>query len=102
MVADGNSPVAPLSSATAAAVQSKGLTGLAARVVFGTLLGLAGALVILTGGWCYMISACFVAYQASKEYFGFLTSKVPPVPQSRMLQYCHYCRATPDEAACRY
>lgn len=76
MVADSSSPIAPLSpAAAAAAVQSKGLTGLAARVVFGTALGVAGALVILTGGWCYMISACFVAYQASREYFGFLTSK---------------------------
>ncbi len=84
MVADGSTPVAPLTPASAAAaVQSKGLTGLAARVVFGTLLGAAGALVILTGGWCYMISACFVAYQASKEYFGFLTSKVPLALHSR-------------------
>jgi hypothetical protein len=77
MVADGSTPIAPLSPAAAAAtVQNKGLSGLAARVVFGTVLGVAGALVILTGGWCYMISACFVAYQASREYFGFLTSKV--------------------------
>lgn len=77
MVADNSSPIAPLSpAAAAAAVQSKGWSGLAVRVVFGTALGVAGALVILTGGWSYMISACFVAYQASREYFGFLTSKV--------------------------
>lgn len=56
--------------------RSRGLSGLAARIVFGTALGVAGALVILTGGWCYMICACFIAYQASQEYFGFLTSKV--------------------------
>ena len=60
----------------ATAARSKGLSGLAARVVFGTALGIVGALVILTGGWCYMLCACFVAYQASQEYFGFLTSKV--------------------------
>lgn len=60
----------------AAVAQSKGLSGLAARLVFGTALGVGGALVILTGGWCYMICACFIAYQASQEYFGFLTSKV--------------------------
>ena len=77
MVADGSTPIAPLSPlAAGAAAQRKGLSGLAARIVFGTALGVAGALVILTGGWCYMISACFVAYQASREYFGFLTSKV--------------------------
>ena len=82
MVADGSTPIAPLSPvAASAAAQSKGLSGLAARIVFGTALGVAGALVILTGGWCYMISACFVAYQASREYFGFLTSKVLDAPK---------------------
>ena len=64
-------PVAPLP-----ALPRKGLTGLAARVVFGVLLGVSGAIVILTGGWFYMAIACLVAYQASQEYFGFVTSKV--------------------------
>ena len=64
-------PIAPLP-----AMPRKGLTGLAARVVFGILLGVSGAIVILTGGKFYMGIACLVAYQASQEYFGFLTSKV--------------------------
>jgi len=64
-------PVAPLP-----ALPRKGLTGLAARIVFGVLLGVSGAIVILTGGWFYMAIACLVAYQASQEYFGFVTSKV--------------------------
>ena len=67
-------PVAPLP-----ALPRKGLTGLAARIVFGLLLGVSGAIVILTGGWFYMAIACLVAYQASQEYFGFVTSKVWPV-----------------------
>lgn len=96
MVADSSNPIAPISpAAAAAAVQSKGLTGLAARVVFGTALGVAGALVILTGGWCYMISACFVAYQASREYFGFLTSKVrakPVIAAGCIREHLHVCR----------
>ena len=57
------------------ALPRKGLTGLAARIVFGLLLGVSGAVVILTGGYFYMGIACLVAYQASQEYFGFVTSK---------------------------
>lgn len=64
-------PVSPLP-----ALPRKQLSGLAARVVFGVLLGLSGAVVILSGGLFYMGIACLVAYQASQEYFGFLTSKV--------------------------
>lgn len=59
----------------ATVARSKGLSGLAARVIFGSALALVGSLVILTGGWCYVLCACFIAYQASQEYFGFLTSK---------------------------
>lgn len=70
---DVSNAVSPDMAATVA--RSKGLSGLAARLVFGTALGVVGALVILTGGWCYMLCACFIAYQASQEYFGFLTSK---------------------------
>ena len=39
---------------------------LAKRVVFGTILGLSGAAVIVTGGWLYGAVACLAAYQCSK------------------------------------
>lgn len=39
---------------------------LAKRVVFGTILGLSGAVVIVTGGWLYGAVACLAAYQCSK------------------------------------
>lgn len=79
--ADIVSPSAAASSAVAPvsplpALPRKQLSGLAARVVFGVLLGLSGAVVIISGGKVYMGIACLVAYQASQEYFGFLTSKV--------------------------
>lgn len=116
-------PVSPLP-----ALPRKQLSGFAARVVFGVLLGLAGVVVILSGGAFYMGIACLVAYQASQEYFGFLTSKVrlrehrrrrrPPAPTFRPgpplpMVADYFCgrapsagpyscaRSSPAEGACR-
>ncbi|KXZ49904.1 hypothetical protein GPECTOR_19g355 [Gonium pectorale] len=55
------------------------------RVVFGVLLGAAGAVVILYGKLAMLALLVFVTYQASQEYFGFMTSKqmskgMPPPP----------------------
>ncbi|PNH05770.1 hypothetical protein TSOC_007928, partial [Tetrabaena socialis] len=55
------------------------------RVFFGLLLGLAGAVVILYGKLAMLALLVFVSYQASQEYFGFMTSKqmskgMPPPP----------------------
>ena len=87
-------PIAPVP-----AIPRKGLTGLAARVVFGVLLGLSGAVVILTGGKVYMGIACLVAYQASQEYFGFLTSKVR-VWRLPKLRSCHASHPEPTHLSC--
>ncbi|PRW05876.1 Phosphatidate cytidylyltransferase [Chlorella sorokiniana] len=48
---------------------------LAKRVVFGTILGLSGAVVIVTGGWLYGAVACLAAFQCSKEYIGMVSAK---------------------------
>lgn len=56
-------------------VRGKGLGSLALRVIFGTVLGLLGAVVITTGGWIFTGAVCLVAYQATQEFFGFITSK---------------------------
>lgn len=58
---------------------------LANRVFFGLLLGLSGAVVILYGKLAMLALLVFVAYQASREYFGFMSSKqmskgMPPPP----------------------
>lgn len=45
------------------------------RIVSSTVLGLLGAVIIVAGGWPYCLTACLVAYQASQEFFGFVTSK---------------------------
>ncbi|EFJ50617.1 hypothetical protein VOLCADRAFT_43405, partial [Volvox carteri f. nagariensis] len=55
------------------------------RVFFGFVLGLAGAVVILYGKLLMLALLVFVAYQASREYFGFMSSKqmskgMPPPP----------------------
>jgi hypothetical protein len=68
-----NPPAA--AAAAAAAVPKKGSSSLAKRAVFGTILGLAGAVVIVTGGWLYAIVTCLVAYQASQELIGMLGAK---------------------------
>ena len=56
-------------------VRGKGLGSLALRVIFGTVLGLLGAVVITTGGWIFTGAVCLVAYQATQEFYGFITSK---------------------------
>lgn len=62
-------------SATASPLQSPISAGLANRVIFGILLGGAGALVILAGGWIFATVCCLAVYQASQEYYGFITSQ---------------------------
>lgn len=53
----------------------KGPSSLAKRAVFGTILGLGGAVVIVAGGWLYAAVTCLVAYQASQELVGLVTAK---------------------------
>jgi hypothetical protein len=49
-----------------AAPPAKKKGSLAKRVLFGTILGLSGAAVIVTGGWLYGAVACLAAYQLSQ------------------------------------
>lgn len=56
-------------------VRGKGLGSLALRTIFGTVLGLIGAIVITAGGWMFTGAVCLVAYQATQEFFGLLTAK---------------------------
>ena len=63
------------SSAPVSGTQKRGLSGLGTRIVFGVLLGAAGAAVILAGGWIFATATCLVVYQASQEFYGFVTSK---------------------------
>ena len=39
------------------------------------MLGILGAAVILAGGWTFTLVTCLVTYQASQEFFGFVTSQ---------------------------
>lgn len=56
------------------------------RVFFGITLGLGGAAMIISGGYAFLALLVFVAYQATQEYYGFITSKgitkgmTPPPP----------------------
>ncbi len=68
--ADLPKPIAP------APVAPAGISrGLWKRIISSTVLGALGAVVIAVGGLPYCLVACLVAYQASQEYFGFITSK---------------------------
>lgn len=51
------------------------LSKLALRATAGSVLGLLGAAVILAGGWTFTLVICLVTYQASQEFFGFVTSQ---------------------------
>ena len=55
--------------------QPKQKSSLAKRAIFGTILGLGGAVVILLGGWLYAAAACLVAFQCSKEFIGLVNAK---------------------------
>lgn len=56
------------------------------RVIFGTVLGLAGTAVVAVGKIPLLLAAMFVAYQSTQEYYSFITSKgisqgmTPPSP----------------------
>ena len=66
----------PRSRQAQRAVQSRGLGSLTSRILSGSVLGLGGGLIILAGGWVFTTATCLVAYQATQEFYGFITSKV--------------------------
>ncbi|PSC75575.1 Phosphatidate cytidylyltransferase [Micractinium conductrix] len=86
--ADPAAAAAMGSSADGAAVEAapkKKSGSLAKRVVFGVILGLSGAAVIIIGGWVYAGVACLAAFQLSQEYIGLVSAKgiakgAPPPP----------------------
>lgn len=55
--------------------QSRGLGSLTSRILYGSVLGLGGGLLILAGGWWFTAATCLVSYQATQEFYGFITSK---------------------------
>lgn len=55
--------------------KSKGMGSFAKRVLFGLILGGTGGSVLIAGGFPWACLVSLVAYQASQEYFGFITSK---------------------------
>lgn len=73
--ADAGIPVVAPQQAEAEPVQSRGLGSLTSRIVSGSILGLGGGLIILAGGWVFTVATCLVAYQATQEFYGFVTSK---------------------------
>lgn len=69
----GASNPTPETDSTATTVQSP-RSGLAKRAIFGSILGMAGAAVILLGGWPYVVVTCLVAYQCSQEFIGLVNA----------------------------
>lgn len=53
----------------------KGLSSLAKRAIFGTILGLSAAVVVISGSWLYGAITCLAAYQCSQEYTGMVNAK---------------------------
>lgn len=45
------------------------------RILFGLILGGAGATVIFAGGWIFAAVCCVVVFQCAQEFYGFITSQ---------------------------
>ena len=74
--ADAGIPIVASQQADTEPAQSRGLGHVTNRILFGSVLGLGGGLIILAGGWWFTAATCLVAYQATQEFYGFITSKV--------------------------
>lgn len=94
--ASSSSTDAAGAAAAEAPAAPKKSSSLAKRAVFGTILGLGGAVVILVGDWLYAAAACLVAFQCSKEYLGLVNAKgisagmkpPPPIISSAISLLC--------------
>mmetsp|Transcript_12128 Transcript_12128/g.38417 ORF Transcript_12128/g.38417 Transcript_12128/m.38417 type:complete len:424 (-) Transcript_12128:333-1604(-) len=51
--------------------EPKKMSDFLVRSVFGVILGVGGAAVVLAGGWYYTCLISFVVYQSCQEFFGF-------------------------------
>ncbi|KIY93856.1 phosphatidate cytidylyltransferase [Monoraphidium neglectum] len=85
--ADAPAAAAPSRSPSASPEPGqRGGSNFAKRVVSGVLLGAAAAVIIAYGRLPFLATTLFVVYHATREYFGFLTSKgisqgmTPPPP----------------------
>ena len=85
--ADAGIPIVASQQADTEPAQSRGLGHVTNRILFGSVLGLGGGLIILAGGWWFTAATCLVAYQATQEFYGFITSKVCLIVLVPALQY---------------
>ncbi len=53
----------------------KPMSSLAKRAIFGTLLGLCAAVVIIIGSWPFAAVCCMAAYQCSQEFIGMVNAQ---------------------------
>ena len=81
------------SDEAAPAPKKKG--GLAKRVVFGVILGLSGAAVIIVGGWLYCFVACLAAYQLSQVKAWAAPAALMTDEISALRCTCHPCALHP-------
>lgn len=48
---------------------------LAKRAIFGSILGVSAAIIIVIGGWPFAAVTCLLAYQCSQEFIGLVNAK---------------------------
>jgi len=63
------------SSSSSSSRTSKPMSSLAKRAIFGTLLGLCAAVVIIIGSWPFAAVCCVAAYQCSQEFIGMVNAQ---------------------------
>jgi phosphatidate cytidylyltransferase len=76
-VGDAAGEASPAGDASPAAgeEEKKGLSSLAQRAIFGTLLGLCAAVIIIIGSWPFAAVCCIAAYQCSQEFIGMVNAQ---------------------------
>lgn len=66
--------------------QQKATSSLTKRAIFGSILGVSAAVIIVIGGWPFAAVTCLLAYQCSQEFLGLVNAKgiskgmIPPPP----------------------
>eukprot|EP00204_Picochlorum_oklahomense_P001877 CAMPEP_0118806222 /NCGR_PEP_ID=MMETSP1161-20130426/30510_1 /TAXON_ID=249345 /ORGANISM="Picochlorum oklahomensis, Strain CCMP2329" /LENGTH=382 /DNA_ID=CAMNT_0006735335 /DNA_START=120 /DNA_END=1265 /DNA_ORIENTATION=- len=71
---------------TGGAQQKTTSSSLTKRAIFGSILGVSAAVIIVIGGWPFAAVTCLLAYQCSQEFLGLVNAKgiskgmIPPPP----------------------
>lgn len=64
-----------INSAESSLDRKKPSSSLTKRAIFGSILGVSAAVIIVIGGWAFAAVTCLLAYQCSQEFIGLVNAK---------------------------